>query len=116
MDQKTRDALAKLTETVERGFAESEDRFARIEKTMERGFAALAEDIADFRAEFREFKEYTIEELAAIRAEVADIRRELEALKQRVEHMSGYSKEIDHLLERVSVIEDHLRMRPKTAA
>lgn len=119
MDQPTKDAFAKLTTTVERqsdALAALSETVGTLSKTVERGFAAVAEDIAEFRAEFRAFKDFTTEELRAIRSEVADIRRELDALKQRVDHMSGYTKEIDHLFERVRAIEQHLGIETKIAA
>ena len=77
---------------------------------------ATKEELNEFRAEFREFRNYTIEELRTIRSELADIRRDLESLKERVGDMSGYSKEIDHLLERVRAIEQHLGIKPRVAA
>jgi len=70
----------------------------------------------DFRGEFKEFKSYAIEELRAIRLELADIRRDLDVLKEQAGHMTGYSKEIDHLLERVRAIEKHLGIKPQLAA
>jgi uncharacterized coiled-coil DUF342 family protein len=77
---------------------------------------ATKEELNDFRAEFRAFRDYTVEELRAIRAEVADIRRELDRLKERVGHMSGYTKEIDHAFERIAAIEKHLGIGRKAAA
>ena len=77
---------------------------------------ATKEELNEFRGEFRAFKDYTVEELRAIRSELADIRRGLATLKERVGDMSGYSKEIDHLLERVRAIEQHLGIKPRVAA
>jgi predicted nucleic acid-binding Zn-ribbon protein len=111
MDQATKDAFAKLTQTVERGFTAIAEDIADIRARM-----ATKEEVSEFRAEVRAFRDHTIEELRAIRSELADIRRELDALKQRVDHMSGYSKEIDHLFERVRAIEQHLGITPKLAA
>ena len=48
------------------------------------------------------------EELKPIRAELASIRRDLNDLAKKVENMSGFSKEIDHALERIARIEKHL--------
>ncbi|MEK7509843.1 MAG: hypothetical protein AAB605_03965 [Patescibacteria group bacterium] len=49
--------------------------------------------------------------LAEIKTEVRDIRRRLEVLEEQVKSMTGYSKEIDHLLDRVAKIEEHLGLR-----
>ena len=43
-----------------------------------------------FRTEFRGFKDHTVEELRAIRSELADVRRDLDALKEHVGHTSGW--------------------------
>ena len=48
------------------------------------------------------------EELKPIRAELSSIRRDLDGLSTKVENMSGFSKEIDHALERIARIEKHL--------
>jgi len=53
---------------------------------------------------------------ADIQAELRDIRSRLDALESAVENMSGYAKEIDHIIERVSAIEKHLGLRPGIAA
>jgi hypothetical protein len=104
MDQATKDAFTKLTETVERGFA------------------AIAEDIADIRArmptkeELKALREETAENFRDLKAEVADIRRAIENLQTRVGNMEGYSKEIDHLMERVRAIERHLGIKAEVAA
>lgn len=77
---------------------------------------ATKEELSEFRGEFRTFKDQTVEELRAIRSELAGIRRDLDALKERVGDMSGYSTEIDHLIERVRAIEKHLGIKPQLAA
>ena len=41
-------------------------------------------------------------------SEIRSIHRELEALTQAVGNMTGFSKEIDHLLQRIAAIEKHL--------
>lgn len=104
MDQATKEAFAALTQTVERGFS------------------AVAEDIADIRArmatkeELKAFREETAENFRDLKAEVADIRRAIENLQTRVGNMEGYSKEIDHLMERVRAIEKRLGIETKIAA
>lgn len=76
---------------------------------------ATKKELSKFRGEFRTFKDQTVEELRTIRSELAGIRRDLDALKERVGDMSGYSKEIDHH-ERVRAIEKHLGIKPQLAA
>jgi hypothetical protein len=56
------------------------------------------------------------EELRPIRAELADIRRELDDLRSRVANIAGYGREIDHALERIAAIEKHLGIGRKAAA
>lgn len=83
---------------------------------------ATKDDIADIRREMatkeelKAFREETAESFRAIRAELSDIRRDLEVLKARVDNMSGYSKEIDHALARIARIEKHLGIDTKAAA
>ena len=55
--------------------------------------------------ELKEFREETAENFRAMRAEVADVRRDVEELKSRVANISGYGKEIDHALERIAASE-----------
>ena len=66
--------------------------------------------------EFKEFREERAENFRALRAEVADIRRDLEEMKSRVANITGYGKEIDHALERVAAIEKHLGIEKRIAA
>ena len=51
-------------------------------------------------------------DVQAVRAELKDIRSELEDVGEKVENISGYRKEIDHALERIKVIERHLKIYP----
>ena len=99
------------------------ERFDRLEALIERGFAALAGDIADSRTEITGLKaevaglrEETHTGFADIRAELKDIRLRLDALELAVQNVSGFAKEIDHLIERVSAIEQHLGLRRSIAA
>ena len=89
--------------------SEMREEMATIREEM-----ATKEELNAFRGEFRAFNDQTVEELRAIRSELAEIRRDLDALK--VGDMSGYSKEIDHLMERVRAIEKHLGIKPQLAA
>ena len=58
----------------------------------------------------------TEENFRALRAEVADVRRDVEELKSRADNSAGYSKEIDHPLARIAAIEKHLGIEKKIAA
>ena len=68
------------------------------------------------KEELRAFREETAENFRALRAEVADIRRDVEELKSRADNSAGYSKEIDHALARIAAIEKHLGIEKKIAA
>jgi chromosome segregation ATPase len=95
-------------------------------ETMERGFKAVAEDVAeirkdmatkeDVRAIVREELEPVETRLRSIESELASIRRELDDLGEKFENISGFRKEIDHALERIAAIEEHLRMKKRMAA
>jgi hypothetical protein len=91
-------------------------RIDTLDAHMERGFAAVAEDIADLRTEFIEFRTETHENFASLRAEIRDIRHRLEALEEAVHNSVGLTKEIDYLMERVVDIEKHLGIKHKIAA
>jgi|GEM_PF-2561069 len=100
-----------------------DERFDRLEALIERGFAALASDIADTRTETTGLKvdvaglrEETRTGFADIRAELKDIHLRLDALELAVQNVSGFAKEIDHLIERVSAIEQHLGLGRSIAA
>jgi hypothetical protein len=100
-----------------------DERFDRLEVLIERGFAALASDIADSRTEITGLKaevaghrEETRTGFADIRGELKDIRLRLDALELAVQNVSGFAKEIDHLIERVSAIERHLGLGRSIAA
>ena len=66
--------------------------------------------------ELKEFREETAENFRALRAEVADVRRDVEELKSRADNSAGYSKEIDHALARIAAIEKHLGIEKRIAA
>lgn len=55
-------------------------------------------------------------ELRGIRAELKSIRTELDDLQEKVENITGYRKEIDHALERIAAIEQHLGINKKISA
>ena len=101
---------------------------------IERGFAALASDIADNKTEiisikadvadlreemhtdFADIRSEMRAGFADIRAELKDIRQRIDAVELAVQNISGFAKEIDHLIERVSAIEQHLGLRRNLAA
>jgi hypothetical protein len=56
------------------------------------------------------------EELAPIHAELKSIRRDLDDLREKVENVVGFCKEIDHALERIAAIEQHPGIEKKIAA
>jgi tetrahydromethanopterin S-methyltransferase subunit G len=48
------------------------------------------------------------ENVASLSSEVSSIHRRLAALEDAVGNITGFAKEIDHLLSRVAAIENHL--------
>ena len=54
--------------------------------------------------------------LTSIHAELKSIRLDLDDLKEKVENVTGFHKEIDHALERIAKIEKHLGLDKKIAA
>ncbi len=51
------------------------------------------------------------QELASIRAELRSIRTDIAALQVSVGQHEGYTKEIDHILQRVAAIEKHVGIK-----
>ena len=51
------------------------------------------------------------QELASIRAELKSIRADIASLQAAVRQHEGYTKEIDHILQRVVAIERHLGIK-----
>jgi hypothetical protein len=70
---------------------------------------ATKDDIEALRVEMREG-------FANIQAELKDIRLRLDALEVATQNVSGFAKEIDHLLQRVGAIEKHLGIHHNIAA
>jgi len=68
------------------------------------------------KEELRAFRNETAENFREVKAEIADILHVVGDLQGRVGNTEGYSKEIDHLMERVRAIEKHLGIEPRTAA
>jgi uncharacterized Zn finger protein len=81
---------------------------------------AIKRDIAtkdDVREIIREDVPLIVrEETNDIRAELASIRRDLEELTDKVDNIIGLPKEIDHALERIAAIEEHLGISKKVVA
>ena len=127
MDQPTKDAFTRLTTTVERqsdALATLSETVGALTITVERGFTAVAEDIAasrdDPRSEFKRditgLRTEMRDGFASIREELRDIRQRLEAIEETARNSTGLTKEIDHLMERVRAIEQHLGIGKKIAA
>ena len=70
---------------------------------------ATKDDVEALRGEVREG-------FANIQAELRDIRLRLETLEVAAQNVSGFAKEIDHLLQRVGAIEKHLGIHHNIAA
>jgi chromosome segregation ATPase len=62
---------------------------------------ATKDDLQAFRTE-------TEENFRTLRTEIAEIRRDLDDLREKVENVSGFRHEIDHALERIGKIEKHI--------
>ena len=77
---------------------------------------ATKDGLKEFRDGFSEFREESAENFRALRAEVADIRRDLDDLQSGVMNITGYGKEIDDALERIAAIEKHLGIEKRIAA
>jgi predicted phage-related endonuclease len=56
------------------------------------------------------------EQVTSIERDLKQIKRDLSDLTDKVENIAGYRKEIDHALERIAAIENHLGLKPKFAA
>lgn len=54
--------------------------------------------------------------LTSIEREISDVHRQLESLSEAVGYISGFAKEIDHLLKRVAAIEKHLGLQSRIKA
>ena len=61
----------------------------------------------EFKRVHERFDEMKVE-IGTVASEVADIHRRLDTLEEAVGNVTGFAKEIDHLLLRVSAIEKHL--------
>lgn len=75
---------------------------------MDKTIQKILEIVTETQEELHDFRTEVKEDLRHIRKEVAEVRRDLEHLKERVAGMVGYSKEIDLLMVRVAKIEKHI--------
>jgi predicted nucleic acid-binding Zn-ribbon protein len=109
--KKPKATLDSVLSTVERGFADLEGK-------MDRGFAAVAEDITDIKSKMATKDDIANlgGQLTSVERELKSIRRDLDDLREKVENVSGFQKEIDHALERIAAIEKHLGLNKKIAA
>src|SRR3989344_5611503 len=89
-----------LEQKMEEGFAHVDARFERIDARFERIDARFGQVDARF--------DKVDNELAHIRTELKDIRKRLDILEEKVDQQSGFAKEIDHILTRVTMIEKRL--------
>ena len=55
-------------------------------------------------------------ELTNVRATLKQLRSELDDLREKVDNITGYRREIDHALERITAIEKHLGIDKKLIA
>ena len=69
------------------------------------------EGFDDVRREMRSGFARIDQELASIRAELKSIRADIASLQAAVRQHEGYTKEIDHILQRVVAIERHLGIK-----
>jgi septal ring factor EnvC (AmiA/AmiB activator) len=76
---------------------------------------ATKEDIADMATK-TDVRTIIRKEVAPIHAEVRAIRQNLDDLREQVENVIRFRKEIDHALERIAAIEKHLGIDKKIAA
>jgi len=86
--------------------------------TVERGFAAVADDIAYIKSKMATKDDIANlgGQLTSVERELKSIRRDLDDLREKVENVSGFQKEIDHALERIATIEKHLGLDKNIAA
>jgi hypothetical protein len=102
-----------------------------LRRLVEKGFAAVSQDIAHRptnsfvggitanyipRLVEKVVGPLLDTKLSPVIAELASIRRDLDVLRDKVENVIGYGKEIDYALERIGRIEKHLGIDKHIAA
>ncbi|OGG53675.1 hypothetical protein A3H16_01410 [Candidatus Kaiserbacteria bacterium RIFCSPLOWO2_12_FULL_53_8] len=88
------------------------DKLGRLIKSESddiRKHMAAKDDIAAIRKEMA-----TKNDIAGIMTELADIKRRLKDLEEIVADHAGHSKEIDHALERIAIIEKRLGIKARS--
>lgn len=85
----------------------SDEDFERFGKVILDEFKRLHDRLDGFDERF----DRTDDQFAGVRSELADIRERAERLEDSAANFSGFPKEIDHLLSRVTHIEQHLKIR-----
>src|SRR5215831_5434992 len=96
--------LNELGEKIDRGFKAVADDIARIDTRID---DLRAEMIDQFDHADKQF-EKTHDRLRDISSEITVIHRRVERLEELGASNAGFAKEIDHLLARVTAIEEHL--------
>jgi len=79
-------------------------------------FGVVDKKIEDLTISMNQRFENIEEQLRDIKHEVHDIHRQLDILEKKLHNVEGYGKEIDHLLQRILVIEKHLNIKHRTLA
>jgi hypothetical protein len=112
MDRETKTAFSTLTRTIERGFAAVSSDIADIKGDI----TNIKGDVTNIKGDITEIKSTmaTKEDIAGILLELVDIKKRLKAVEKAVEDHTGYTKEIDHAFERITVIERHLGIKVKS--
>src|SRR5437762_1487667 len=77
---------------------------------------ATKDDVATLRTELKSDIAKIGEQVTGIEREVQSIHRDLDDLRAKFENVLGVRKEIDHALERIAAIENHLGINRKIAA
>jgi len=103
------DTIEKLATLVAQGFADIHDRFDDVYAQLSAIRSRL--DTIEARLDALETRLYSVElESRSMRTEMKALHVRLESIEEKVGMQSGYAKEIDYLLERVTRIEKHLHL------
>jgi archaellum component FlaC len=117
----TLEGLAKLItdlgSRVENGFAKHGNEIHDLTESVAHVVKHMAtkDDLENFPTK-DEVRTILRKETKDIREELASIRRDLVELTGKVDNIVGLPKEIDHALERIAAIEQHLGISKKIAA
>lgn len=105
--------FADVYKRMDTGFADAHGAIEKLALSVANGFAEVRTQFDDVYTRFDtvDARFDTVDSsLSSIRREVEGIRGRLEYLEEQIAMQSGYAKEIDYLLERVSRIEKHLNL------